>query len=322
MLKRKITLGFLVILGFLLATMYWNFSKEKAPLKLFGSIDQKTVYLAFEEAGRISEVLASEGQEVEQGRILAKLDDERYIIALQTAKAAHETAQAEFNLLAAGPRAQEVDVAKAKLQAVSEQFALSTRLCERQKKMGSATSVTQRDQICSKVKVDQALLLEAQKSLDMIQAGARAEELAIAKARVKQAQVQIEDAQRALDNCVLKAPSQGIIRARLKEPGDMVNASAPAFELALTNPLWARVYIDEVNLGKIKTGQSVKLTVDSYPNQVFEATVGFISSVAEFTPKTVQTEEVRTSLVYEVRLTVSDPNKQLRLGMPVTAQLQ
>lgn len=102
----------------------------------------------------------------------------------------------------------------------------------------------------------------------------------------------------------------------------MVSANAPIVELALMNPLWARVYIDEVNLGKIAMGQSVKLSVDSYPDQVFDATVGFISTVAEFTPKTVQTEAIRTHLVYEVRLTVDDPNGMLRLGMPVTAQLQ
>lgn len=101
----------------------------------------------------------------------------------------------------------------------------------------------------------------------------------------------------------------------------MVGASAPIFELALMQPLWARVYIDESNLGQIAMGQSVEVTVDSFPNEHFSATVGFISSVAEFTPKTVQTEALRTHLVYEVRLTVDDPEHRLRLGMPVTARL-
>ena len=101
----------------------------------------------------------------------------------------------------------------------------------------------------------------------------------------------------------------------------MVNATSPVYEMALMNPLWARVYIDEPNLGRITMGQKVALTVDSFPEKTFEATVGFISSVAEFTPKTVQTEAIRTHLVYEVRLTVSDPQGELRLGMPVTARL-
>lgn len=320
--KKKIILGLSFLLGIVAMSAFYSLTHEQSGLKLYGAIDLKTVQLAFEETGRIELVEVSEGDVVEKGDLLAKLDAQRYKIAYQNAQTSLEKAQAEFNLLAAGPRPQEVEVAKAKLQAAQEQFALSERLCERQKKMGSATSVTQRDQACSKVKVDQALLREAHKSLDLVLAGARVEELEIARARIRQAKVALADAQRALDNCVLKSPSQGVIRSRLKEPGDMVNASTPALELALTDPLWARVYIDEINLGKISMGQSVKLTVDSYPDKEFDATVGFISSVAEFTPKTVQTEAVRTSLVYEVRLTVSDPNKQLRLGMPVTAQLR
>lgn len=188
--------------------------------------------------------------------------------------------------------------------------------------MGAATSVMRRDQACSQMKVDQSLLHEAQKTLDLVLAGTRQEEIDVAKARVQQAQTVLADAKRALENCTLRSPGEGVIRSRMKEPGDMVSANAPIVELALMNPLWARVYIDEVNLGKIAMGQSVKLTVDSYPDQVFDATVGFISTVAEFTPKTVQTEAIRTHLVYEVRLTVSDSSGLLRLGMPVTAQLQ
>jgi HlyD family secretion protein len=107
----------------------------------------------------------------------------------------------------------------------------------------------------------------------------------------------------------------------LKEPGDMVTSNAPIFELALMDPLWVRAWVDEVNLSRLKMGDKVKVYSDSYPDAPFAGTVGFISTVAEFTPKTVQTESLRTSLVYEVRLTVEDPDGKLRLGMPVTVQL-
>ena len=128
-------------------------------------------------------------------------------------------------------------------------------------------------------------------------------------------------AQRALENCTLLSPSEGVIRTRLREKGDMVSAQSAVYELALMNPLWARVWVDEVNLGRVAPGQKVRVKVDSYPDQTFEAVVGFVSSVAEFTPKTVQTEDLRTSLVYEVRATVADPQGLLRLGMPVTVEL-
>ena len=101
----------------------------------------------------------------------------------------------------------------------------------------------------------------------------------------------------------------------------MVSAASPVYEVALMEPMWVRAWIDEVNLGKIAVGQKVKVFSDSYPQEPFEGTVGFVSTVAEFTPKTVQTEALRTALVYEVRVTVQDPHHRLRLGMPATVQL-
>ena len=187
--------------------------------------------------------------------------------------------------------------------------------------MGNASSQQARDQACYAAAANRAAEDEAQKALDLLLSGTRIEEIDVARATLNEAKVALADAERALNKCVLRAPSDAVVRSRLKEAGDMVGASAPIFELALMQPLWARVYIDESNLGQIAMGQSVEVTVDSFPNEHFSATVGFISSVAEFTPKTVQTEALRTHLVYEVRLTVDDPEHRLRLGMPVTARL-
>ena len=161
----------------------------------------------------------------------------------------------------------------------------------------------------------------AQKELDLLLAGTRAEELEVARARLASARVQTAAAERMLKNCTLTAPADAVVRERFLEAGSMVSAATPVFELALTDPLWVRAYIDEVNLGRIRTGQKVAVFTDSAPGKAFEGTVGFISTVAEFTPKTVQTEELRTSLVYEVRITVADPDGALRLGMPVTVSL-
>lgn len=260
--------------------------------------------------------------QVRAGDKIAQLDSKRHQIALQNAQALFQIAQAQLALLSAGPRIQEVEVAKAKVRAAQNQLTLSIKTCEREKQLGVATSAVQRDQACFKEKVDRANLHEAQKTLDLVLAGTRQEEIKVAQAQVEQSMVQVKDAKRALENCTLIAPSSGVVRSRMKEPGDMVNANVPILELALMDPLWARVYIDEIHLGKISMGQAVKITVDSYPAEVFDATVGFISTVAEFTPKTVQTEATRTHLVYEVRLTVFDPKGLLRLGMPVTAHLQ
>ena len=275
-------------------------------LKIYGSVDMRTVDLAFEESGRIGQVLVEEGDTVKTGDVLAKLDDERYAIALDNARATLEVRQKELDLLLAGSRVEEIDAARATYKANAASAALAQRICKREQKLGRATTEQMVDQACSQARVSQAQALASKKNLDLLLAGTRIEQIDVARANVALAKTGLDDAARALRNCELKAPSDGIVRSRLKEKGDMVSAASPVYE---------------VNLGKIAVGQKVKVFSDSYPQEPFEGTVGFVSTVAEFTPKTVQTEALRTALVYEVRVTVQDPHHRLRLGMPATVQL-
>jgi HlyD family secretion protein len=124
-----------------------------------------------------------------------------------------------------------------------------------------------------------------------------------------------------LADAELKAPLDGVIRSRLMEPGEMASPQRPVFSLAIIDPKWVRTYVSETNLGKARTGMRAFVTVDSFPGRQFEGWIGFVSPVAEFTPKTVETEELRTSLLYEVRVFVNDPNNDLPLGMPATVRL-
>ena len=101
----------------------------------------------------------------------------------------------------------------------------------------------------------------------------------------------------------------------------MASPQTPVFSLAITDPKWVRAYVDEPDLGKVHPGMAATVTVDSFPDRRFDGWVGFISPMAEFTPKDVQTEELRSSLVYEIRVFVKDPSDQLRLGMPATVHL-
>ena len=101
----------------------------------------------------------------------------------------------------------------------------------------------------------------------------------------------------------------------------MASPQKPVYSLAITDPKWIRAYVSEPDLGKVQPRMKASIMVDSFPDQRFEGWVGFISPVAEFTPKSVQTSELRTSLVYEVRVFVSDPTDVLRLGMPATVYL-
>jgi HlyD family secretion protein len=140
-----------------------------------------------------------------------------------------------------------------------------------------------------------------------------------AQSRVLAAQLDL--LQQNLADCELHSPAAGIVRTRVLEPGEMAAPGKPVVALAILDPKWVRAYVTEPDLGRIWTGMKAKVTVDSYANQEFDAWIGFVSPVAEFTPHAVQTDELRTSLVYRVRVFVKDPRDQLRLGMPATVHL-
>lgn len=149
----------------------------------------------------------------------------------------------------------------------------------------------------------------AQASLDQAKAG-----LDRAKADLSLATLRLQDTN-------LYSPSDGVILTRAVEPGTMLNVNNPVLTISLTNPVWVRAYISEPQLSKAKQGTKVSVYSDSHPDKAYEGVIGFVSPLAEFTPKTVETSDLRTELVYRLRIVVQDPNQELRQGMPVTVVL-
>lgn len=129
-------------------------------------------------------------------------------------------------------------------------------------------------------------------------------------------------AEKNLADAVLTAPAAGTVQSRILEPGDMASPDRPVYTLAMSEPLWARVYIAEPDLGKVKPGMPATVHSDSYPDQTYQGWVGYISPSAEFTPKSVETTEIRADLVYQARVYVCNPRNELRQGMPVTVTLE
>jgi HlyD family secretion protein len=124
-----------------------------------------------------------------------------------------------------------------------------------------------------------------------------------------------------LSDSQLLAPSNATVRSRILEPGEMASPTRAVFTLAITDPKWVRVYVAEPDLGHVHPGQRAGVSVDAFPGREFPGWIGFVSSVAEFTPKNIETSDLRTSLVYEVRVFVNDPGDDLRLGMPATVHV-
>ncbi len=292
-------------------------------LKLYGNVDLRQVALAFNDNGRVSTVLAQEGDRVDKGQLLAQLDTSRLKPQVDRAEAVVNAQQAAVERLHHGSRPEEIAQARANLAAAKADALYARQQYDRAVDLAEKAVVSQNDLDAAKASIDMAdaKVVAAQKALDLAVAGPRAEDIAQAEAELQADRAQLELLRQQLDDARLVAPSSGTIRSRLVEPGEMVSPQRPIFSLAITDPKWVRAYVAEPDLGHVRSGMKARIVVDSFPGRAFEGWIGFVSPVAEFTPKAIQTEQLRTSLVYEVRAFVNDPSNDLQLGMPATVVL-
>jgi len=228
-----------------------------------------------------------------------------------------------FERLRNGSRPEEIAQARANVEAAKADEANARLQYERIKVLVQRMGASQQDLENAQAAYDVAAakLAVSRKALDLAVAGPRKEEVDEAEARWRAAEAQLALLRQQLADAQLLAPADAVVRTRLLEPGEMSTPMRPVFSLAITDPKWVRAYVSEPDLGRVREGMAASVTVDSFPGRSFDGWVGFISPVAEFTPKPVQTEELRASLVYEVRVFVKDPSDDLRLGMPATVRL-
>ncbi len=142
----------------------------------------------------------------------------------------------------------------------------------------------------------------------------------IAAADLEYAKSSADVTQTALDDATLKAPADGVILIRILEPGSMIAAGTPVYTISLNGKMWVRAYIKETELGRVKLGTPVKIYTDS-ADKTYYGHIGFISSTAEFTPKSIETASLRTDLVYRLRIVIDNADDYLKQGMPVTVKL-
>jgi HlyD family secretion protein len=308
--------------------LWWRGNHEAArrELVLYGNIDLRQVQLAFNNSERIAAVLVQEGDRVKQGQVLARLDTRRLEPQLAQSLAQAAAQRQVVARLRSGSRPEEIAQARANVESAKADLANAQRQYERLKNAAEASAgraVRQQDVDAAKatLQVAEAKLAVNQKSLDLAVLGPRKEDIAESEARLRANEAQAALLQQQLSDSQLVAPMDAVVRTRIMEPGEMATPQSPVFSLAITDPKWVRAYVSEPDLGKIHSGMAASVAVDSFAKRRFDGWIGFISPVAEFTPKTVQTEELRTSLVYEVRVFVKDPNDELRLGMPASVYL-
>ena len=325
--KPFILAAIVLVAGAALAA--WHFTHQRADageITLYGNVDLRQVSLAFDGTGRIDKLNVQEGDHVTAGQTLGVLDTRTLQLQAVQSEAQIAVQKQVLQRLKTGSRPEEIAQARAQVAAAQADAELARQQIERlqsirQTTAGRAVSQQDIDAAAARQKMTQAQLENARKAEQLAVTGPRKEDIAQAQAQLDVAAASLAVLKHQVELGELKAPLNAVVRARLLEPGDMASPQRPVFTLAITDPKWVRAYVAEDQLGRVKPGMAATLHIDSQPGQPLTGKVGYISSVAEFTPKTVQTEDLRSSLVYEIRVLADDPEDRLRLGMPVTVRL-
>ena len=296
--------------------------EDNGSLTLHGNVDIRQVDLGFRVAGRIQTIPFDEGARAAEGAVLASLDPAPLQDQLDAAQAQIAVAAAELDKRRNGNRPQDIAQAQARLAQVQANLAGAREDYERRADLVKTGAVSRAlfDTTTAKFRSAQAQFTAAQAALSLQRAGARREDIASAEAQRRQATAQAAKLKTDLSDAMLRAPNAGAILTRAREPGAIVQPGETVLTLTIDRPLRVRAYITEPELTRISPGMAVTVKADGN-DKAYRGTIGTIASTAEFTPKTVQTEALRTDLVYRVRVIVTDPDDALRQGAPVTVSI-
>lgn len=318
-----LAIGVIVVLVGLGIGSYYLWFRESAPqdrLVLYGNVDIREVNLGFNVSGRVEQMIFEEGDAVAKDQLLARLEQHRFVNRVRAAQASLERQRAVVARLEAGSRPEEIDRAQAEVAAAEAALRNAQILYERRLALVRTEAMAEETLDEAQEARDRAAanLEAARQTLQLAIKGPREEDIQAAWAELHALEAELALAQEDLADTQVYAPNAGTILVRIVEPGAIVRAGEPIYTLSLKDPVWVRAYVAEPNLGRIHPGMPVRVMTDSRPDRPYRGQIGFISPSAEFTPKTVQTPEVRTSLVYRFRVIVENPDYGLRQGMPVT----
>lgn len=323
---KKVLVGMLII--FVVAgLLYYFFGRNEdgqtSFLKVSGNIEATEVNVGFKISGRIERLFVQEGDWVEKGKVLAKLDDEELLQRLALAQANLKSAQARLDKLLAGSRPEEVREAEAALEQAQFDLENKKNHYERIKTLFERGVVPKEtfDNAETGFKVARATLERARENYQLVKKGPRKEDIEDGRAQVEQAKASLQLIKTQLGYTTLSAPLSGVVLVKSGEIGEVVNPGTSILTLADIENVWLKAYVPETDLSRVKWGQEVTVTTDLKPEKTYKGKISFISSQAEFTPKQIQTEKERVTLVYRIKIDVPNPEKELKPGMPADGKI-
>ncbi|MGZ3567308.1 MAG: efflux RND transporter periplasmic adaptor subunit [Thermodesulfobacteriota bacterium] len=312
-----------VIAGGLYYFLTQRKEEEGTFIKVSGNIEAIEVDVGFKVSGRIIGRYFEEGDWVDQGKVLAKLDDEDLRNRLEVARATLSSNEARLSKLLAGSRPEEIRQAEANLNQAKSDLSNKEAHFERMKLL-LERGVVPRDTLDSAEAAYKMAKAASQAALEnylLVKEGPRKEDIDDARAQVEQARASVKLNETQLSYTTLYSPITGVVLVRSGEVGEVVNPGTSILTMADIENVWLKAYIPETDLSKVKWGQEVIVTTDLKPKKEYKGRISFISSQAEFTPKQIQTEKERVTLVYRIKVDISNKDHELKPGMPADAKI-
>lgn len=323
--KFKLLIPILVI-GVAASAYFLYFKKEINPnrVKVSGNIEVTTVGVGFKIAGHVDRRLVDEGERVKKGQSVAQLETADLELDVTNAKAQLLATQATLAQLTNGSRPQDVAVARAIVRSAEADRNNASVEYQRMQQLFAkgAVAAQERDRSQTAYANANARADQTVQQLSLSVEGPRREEIDLARARVEQAKQVLKLAQTRMSYAQITAPVDGVVLSKNIEAGEYVSPGTPVVTVGDLNQVWLKAYIAETDLGKVKLGQKVSVTTDTYPDKVYNGVVGFIASEAEFTPKSIQTAEERVKLVYRIKINIENAASELKPGMPADAVIK
>jgi len=310
----------ILILATVTTLIFTACNSDKNKNIFYGNVDVRTVSLGFRVAGRVDAINFEEGQRLKRGDIIASLDSSLYREYLNQIQAQIQIQKAKLQKLQNGYRAEEITKAKATLYQKTVAKEKARKDLDRVEKLYKSSSISDQNYDDAKALYDNAdaLYLYAKSNLALLENGYQKEDILEAASQLELLLSKKRQREIDLNDTNIYAPTDGTLLTRVYEVGSIVNGSQTVVEIAKDDEYWIRSYMSERYLGIIKAGMEANIYTDSNPTKTYKGIVSFISPLAEFTPKNVQTQELRTDLVYRFKIVLKNPDDMIRQGMPVS----
>ena len=283
-----------------------------------GNIEATEVDLSFRISGQIIALNVEEGDWVEKDQVVAELDTDTLEALKGTAEAEIAATKAVLDELEAGTREEEIAMAKALMKAAKSRLENAKDEYDRYAKLykGGAVSESQYDRYDTSLRVAREDFNNTSERLRELEKGPREEQIRAARHRLERTRWELNKIELDIKHSVLRTPVSGVILVKANEIGEVVLPGATVATVAAIEEVWLKGYVGESQLGLVKLGQHVDVSIDTFPDRTFPGVVTYISSRAEFTPKNVQTKEERIKQVYRVKITMPNKDRVLKIGMP------